>query len=77
MAIMTGGTSSSGGPAGTVISRLEIKGDSTPPAVVIVGWMKNIDGNATSAGIRVILPNAYVSVPSGGFEQETYANRRS
>lgn len=75
MAILTGGTSSTTGTGGTVIDRLEILGNTNPPSIIIVGWIPNVDGNADSAGVRITLPNAKASVPSGTFDQETWANR--
>ncbi len=74
MAIMTGGTASTSGTGGTLIDRLEIKGNTNPPAVILVGWIPNISSKtyADSAGIRVTLPNAKVSVPSFATGQETF-----
>ena len=75
LAILTGGTASTTGTAGTVIDRLEIMGDSNPPAIIVVMWAENVDGNADSAGIRITLPNAKASVPSGTYGQESFANQ--
>jgi hypothetical protein len=77
LALMTGGTASSTGTAGTVIDRLEVKGSLQPPSLIVVAWIPNVDGVQTSAGIRLTLPNAKLSVPRGAFQQETFANRTS
>ena len=77
LALMTGGTASTSGTAGTVIDRLEVKGSLQPPSLIVVGWIPNVDGLQSSAGIRLTLPNAKLSVPSGAFQQETFANRTS
>ena len=72
-ALMTGGTVSTSGTAPATISRLEVKGSSQPPALIGSFWIPNIDGNLTSAGLRVTLPNVKFSVPSQTFDQETWA----
>jgi hypothetical protein len=73
MAVMTGGTASSSGSGGTLIDRLEIPSDYTPPAVILVFWIPNVDGNSTSAGLRVTIPNAKLTMPSGTFGQESWS----
>lgn len=73
MAVMTGGTTSESGSAGTRITRLEVGANYSPPAVVLVGWIPNVDGNSTSAGLRVTLPNAKLTMPSGTFGQESWS----
>src|SRR5690606_11191345 len=57
----------------TEIERLEIPADYSPPAVILSAWMKNVDGNSTSAGIQWTLPNAKVTMPSTQFGQETWS----
>ncbi|MDQ3541388.1 MAG: hypothetical protein M3440_11935 [Chloroflexota bacterium] len=73
MGVMTGGTVSSSGTGGTAITRLEIKGTYSPPALVLVAWLPNVDGNETSAGVRITLPNAKLTMPSASFGQETWS----
>lgn len=73
MAVMTGGDLSETGTAGTRITRMEIPSDYSPPALIIVGWIPNVDGNSTSAGLRVTLPNAKLTMPSGTFGQESWS----
>jgi hypothetical protein len=75
LAMMTGGTASTSGTAGTVIDRVEVKSNVQPPSLIVVGWLPNVDGKQTSAGIRLTLPNAKLTVPAGAMGQETYANR--
>lgn len=77
MAIFTGGTASATGTGGTKIDRLEIKGNTNPPAIIVVGYLPNVDGQTTLAGTRIILPNAKASVPSGTMDQETWATLSS
>lgn len=72
-AVLTGGDSSTSGSAGTLINRLEIPADYTAPSVILVGWIPNVDGNSTMAGLRVTVPNAKVNMPSVQFGQETWS----
>jgi len=72
LAALSGGTFSTSGTAGAVINRMEVKGNVTPPASILVGWIPNVDGNSDSAGLRVTLPNAQVSMPSTSYAQETW-----
>lgn len=72
IAVMTGGTKSTTGSAGTAIDRLEIKGNTTPTAVIFVAWIPNVDGNSTQAGLRITIPNASASVPSTSYAQESW-----
>jgi hypothetical protein len=72
-AVLTGGTASSSGSAGTLIDRLEIPADYTAPSVILVAWIPNVDGNSTSAGLRITVPNAKVNMPSTQFGQETWS----
>ena len=72
-AVLTGGTSSTSGSGGTAIERLEIPADYTPPSVILVAWLPNVDGNSTSAGLRITVPNAKVNMPSTQFGQETWS----
>lgn len=72
IATMSGDTFSTSGTAGTVIDRLEVKGATSPPSVILVAWVPNVDGNEASAGMRVTLPNAKVAMPSTTFEQEAW-----
>lgn len=72
-AVLTGGTASSSGSAGTLIDRLEIPADYTAPSVILVAWLDNVDGNSTSAGLRITVPNAKVNMPSTQFGQETWS----
>lgn len=71
-AIFTGGTVSSSGAGAAAISRLEVKGNTTPTAVMLAAWIPNVDGNSALAGIRVTLPNATVTVPSASYSQESW-----
>jgi hypothetical protein len=71
--VLTGGTVSTSGSAGTLIDRLELPADYSPPSVIIVAWIPNVDGNSTSAGLRWTLPNAKVTMPSTQFGQETWS----
>jgi len=77
MAVMTGGTTSESGTAGTRITRLEIPSDYSPPAVIVVAWIPNVDGNSTSAGLRVTIPNGKLTMPSGTFGQESWSEMSS
>lgn len=77
MAVMTGGATSESGTAGTRITRLEIPANYSPPAVIVVGWIPNVDGNSTSAGLRVTIPNAKLTMPSGTFGQESWSEMSS
>jgi hypothetical protein len=72
-AVLTGGTASTSGSAGTLIDRLEIPADFTPPSVILVAWVPNVDGNSTSAGLRITVPNAKVTMPSTQFGQQTWS----
>lgn len=72
IAALSGDTYSTSGTAGTVIDRLEVKGSTSPPSVILVGWIPNVDGNEASAGLRITLPNAKVAMPSTSFEQESW-----
>jgi hypothetical protein len=72
-AVLTGGTSSSSGSAGTLIERLEIPADYSAPSVILVAWLPNVDGNSTSAGLRITVPNAKVNMPSAAFGQQTWS----
>ncbi len=72
-AVMTGGTTSESGTAGTRITRLSVLGNYNPPSLIIVGWIPNVDGNSTSAGLRVTLPSVKLTMPSGTFGQETWS----
>jgi hypothetical protein len=71
--VLTGGTASTSGSGATAIDRLEIPADYTPPSVILVAWIPNVDGNSTSAGLRVTVPNAKVTMPSTQFAQETWS----
>lgn len=72
IAALSGDTFSTSGTAGTVIERLEVKGSTLPPSVILALWIPNVDGNTTSAGLRMTLPNAKVAMPSTSFEQESW-----
>lgn len=72
MAVMTGDTFSTSGVAPAVIDRLDMKGATQPPALILVGYVPNVDGNTARAGLRITVPNATLAVPSGSFEQETW-----
>lgn len=71
-AVITGASLSESGTAGTRITRLEVPSDYSPPALIIVGWIPNVDGNSTSSGIRGTLPNGKLTFPSGTFGQESW-----
>lgn len=73
IAIMTGGTVSTSGTAGTLIDRLEFKGSTVAPTVIYSAWLPNVDPNSDMAGLRVTLPAATTSVPSVQFGQETWS----
>ncbi len=70
--VFTGGTASSSGAGATLINRLVVPGNYTAPATIGVGWIPNVDGNSTSAGLRVTIPNAKYTMPSASFEQESW-----
>ncbi len=72
IAVMTGDTFSTTGTGATVINRLEIKGATVPPSLVLVAYIPNVDGNQTSAGMRITVPNGTLAVPSTSFEQEAW-----
>jgi hypothetical protein len=72
MALLTGGTASTSGASGTLINRVEVKGSTTPPFLIFSAWIPNVDGNQTSAGFRVTLPNAQLAVPTTNFQQESF-----
>lgn len=73
MAVMTGGDLSESGTAGTRITRMEIPSDYNPPALIGVGWVPNVDGNSTSAGLRITVPNMKLTMPSGTLGQESWS----
>jgi hypothetical protein len=75
VALLTGGVASTSGTGATLIDRVEVKGDGTPPSLALSSWIPNTDGNLLSAGLRLTLPNAKCSVPSGAYDQETFANQ--
>lgn len=72
IALLSGGTFSTTGTAGTMINRMDVLGNVTPPATILSGWIPNVDGNTTSAGLRITLPNAQVSMPSTSYAQESW-----
>lgn len=72
IAVFTGGTVSSSGIAPNIIKRLTVPGNYTAPATIGVGWIPNVDGNSTSAGLRVTIPNAKYTMPSASFAQESW-----
>ncbi len=71
-AVLTGGTASTSGTGATLINRLVIPGNYSPPSVILVAWVPNVDGNSTMAGLRITVPNAKVTMPSAGYGQETW-----
>ena len=78
IAIMTGDEFSTSGTPGTDgIDRLEIKGSTTPPNLILAAWVPNVDGNATAAGMRITVANGTLSVPSTSFEQESWTEFES
>jgi len=77
MAVMTGAVLSSSGTGATVIQRMVVPGNYSPPAVIWSSWIPNVDGNTTSAGLRVTIPNAKLTFPSGTFGQEEWSEMTS
>lgn len=71
--VLTGADVTTSGSGGTLIDRLEIPADYTAPSVILVAWIPNVDGNSTSAGLRITVPNAKVNMPSTQFGQETWS----
>ncbi len=72
-AVLTGGIASTSGITPNIIDRLEIRGNYSPPSVILVAWIPNVDGNSVSDGLRITVPNAKVTMPSAGFGQETWS----
>lgn len=72
MSVMTGDNLSTSGDPGSEIERLEITGSGQPPSLILSAWVPNVDGNSTSAGMRVTVPNGKLAVPTVGFEQESW-----
>lgn len=72
MAILTGGVVSSSGAGAAAIDRLEIKGNGTPPPIMLALWIPNVDGNSTKAGIRVTVLNGRTTVPNASYDQESW-----
>lgn len=73
LAILTGETFSTSGTAGTEVDRMELKGGTTPPGVILAGYAPNVDPNSSWKGFRMTVPNAKVSTPSFSFEQESWS----
>lgn len=53
--------------------RLTFKGESTPPGVILVGWVKNVSSKSPFKGTRIIIPNAKIGVPNASFEQSSWS----
>jgi hypothetical protein len=71
--VMTGGTTSTSGTGATLINKVKIPANYNPPAVILVAWIPNVDGNSTMAGMRWTVPNAKLTMPSTQFGQETWS----
>lgn len=77
LAILGGLTATSSGADPNTIDRLDYLGNTTPPAVHMCAWIKNIDGNAVGAGMRITLQNAKASVPAMPTGQEQFTTLSS
>jgi len=73
--LLSGARASTSGTGATLIDRVEVLGDGVPPSLGLSGWIPNSDGNMLAAGLRLTLPNAQCSVPSGAYDQETFASQ--
>lgn len=72
IATFSGDTYATTGTSGSIIDTLKVLGTGAPPSTILSAWIPNVDGNATSAGLQVTLPNAKVAMPSTTFEQESW-----
>lgn len=72
IAVMTGDVYATTGVTPNIVKRLSIKDNTVPPSVILAAWIPNVDGNQTFKGMRIILPNANMSVPTTAFEQESW-----
>lgn len=72
MGTMSGDTFSTSGLTPNIIDKLSIAGATTPPAVILVAWIPNVDGNSASDGLRITLANAKIALPSASYEQESW-----
>ena len=77
IALMTGETYSTSGTSGSTIDRIDFRGDTLPPAVILSAYIPNVDGNSDRAGMRITVPNAKLSVPNASFEQESWTEFES
>lgn len=77
IALMTGDVFSSSGTAGSAIDRLEFRGSTVPPSLVLSAYIPNVDGNSAHAGMRITVPNAKLTVPNASYEQESWTEFES
>lgn len=74
VALMTGDEFATDGTSGTDLrNRITFKGDTTPPGVVLAGWVKNVSNKSPFAGTMIIVPNANIGVPNASFEQSSWS----
>ena len=73
LALMAGLTATSSGTTPATIDRLEYKGDTTPPGIMLSAWALNIDPNIDGAGMRITFPNVKLKVPSMPLAQKTFS----
>lgn len=74
VALMTGDTFVTDGVLDTdLLERVEFRGDTVPPSVILAGWVKNVSSRSPFAGTVLIVPNAKVSVPNASFEQASWS----
>lgn len=74
VALMTGDEFVTDGAAGTDLrERVTFNGDTTPPGVVLAGWVKNVSSKSDFAGTMIIVPNAAIAVPNASFEQSSWS----
>lgn len=72
IALISGDTFSTTGTGATLVDSLIVSGSTQPPSLILSAWIPNVDGNSTSAGLQVSIPNAKVAMPSTSFEQESW-----
>lgn len=73
VAMMTGDEFMTDGADETLVERLEFKGDTVPPGVIVAAWVRNVSSQSPFAGTMVIVPNAKFGVPNVSFEQSSWS----
>lgn len=74
VALMTGDEYVTDGVAGTDLrERVTFKGSTTPPPVILAGWVKNVSSKSAFDGTLIIVPSAKVAVPNASFEQSSWS----